>query len=702
MFTNIKEKIFANKKNILKISFFIWFYFLFSDFTFATDAATWKEKDILTNFITVLDWAISIWALILGLFAYLVTLFLSPEWTSGNIFGIKDNLKDIWILISNIVYIVFAFLLIAIAFLNIIWSEKYILKSTLPKLIIWILIVPFSWFIVQFMVALSSILTMWALNLPFDMFSKYKDRMNEQNVPVDCHIDLWVLTWNHGKNSEWNWTTTNSTPSNNFFYCDNENKKNFWELLKSPMWEQNIFWMISFYVYWVVNINELDKLVTANKDVSYTKVIWDVLVKLIFDGIFVIVYIFLFIAIWLALMIRWIWLWIYMMFSPFFGLMYFFSWKTSWWGSWFFKKFNFKEFIWLTMVPVYTMLALSFWLFFLYAVGNWLTQTKWESWIYLETTWNKTNNKQDLKIWNDITLSVTWDTWTLLSSLESFWWDLLWIIWALILKIFWIVVLWWTLMVALKQSEITWEIIAPIQRFWETVGQTVQSLPQYAPILPGWQSIQSISAWAWQIKSDLESKYGYARWAELSKKLLWKDPIEISNVSDFKKLIDNEKNFENNKALTNMTKYLIDNFDEIKNNSEQRWYANKFLKWVNIKYSIQNNTSSTDLLRALKKIDYGNGKRNTLLDKGIINGSADNLQELLNYSWSTPIPNPKIDFIIQSDWKFNKSINIDGKDISSISEIKNLNIPLENLKSKLKNINLSDEDISKIIKELTP
>jgi|GEM_PF-3021839 hypothetical protein len=57
--------------------------------------------------------------MILGLMTYLTTVFLSPEWTSGSLFGMTGKIKEIWILISNVVYLIFAFILIFIAFMNI-------------------------------------------------------------------------------------------------------------------------------------------------------------------------------------------------------------------------------------------------------------------------------------------------------------------------------------------------------------------------------------------------------------------------------------------------------------------------------------------------------------------------------------------------------------------------------------------------------
>ena len=44
---------------------------------------------------------------------------LSPDWTFGEIFGLRPIIHSLWVLISNVVYVIFAFLLIAMAFMNI-------------------------------------------------------------------------------------------------------------------------------------------------------------------------------------------------------------------------------------------------------------------------------------------------------------------------------------------------------------------------------------------------------------------------------------------------------------------------------------------------------------------------------------------------------------------------------------------------------
>lgn len=97
-----------------------------------------------------------------------------------------------WILISNIVYTIFAITLVGIAFMNIVGGENakaYEIKAKLPSLIISILIVPFTWFIVSAVLSISNILTASVIQLPFDMLTKgdgtMGDFMTEKIIPKE-------------------------------------------------------------------------------------------------------------------------------------------------------------------------------------------------------------------------------------------------------------------------------------------------------------------------------------------------------------------------------------------------------------------------------------------------------------------------------------------------------------------------------------
>lgn len=78
-------------------------------------------------------------AVFLTLFTNLVGWFLSPDWTNGTIIsGLHDMIKNLWLLVSNVVYFIFAMLFVWIALMNIIGKDgdNYKLKQAIPKFII--------------------------------------------------------------------------------------------------------------------------------------------------------------------------------------------------------------------------------------------------------------------------------------------------------------------------------------------------------------------------------------------------------------------------------------------------------------------------------------------------------------------------------------------------------------------------------------
>ena len=173
---------------------------------------------------------------------------------------------------------------------------------------------PFTWFIVQFIISISTLLTASVIQLPYDVFKwseTQKSIINDIKIPVNCTVDLSAYNGS--------WVT-----------CSNEekDKKPLSELLNS---KDTIGWVIWFYSFWLINIWSLTSVLTeqiSNKDTWWISTVFDLWLKIIIDVVFVIAYLILLRAIALALFTRWIYLWFYAMFSPIFWLIYFF-WKYA-------------------------------------------------------------------------------------------------------------------------------------------------------------------------------------------------------------------------------------------------------------------------------------------------------------------------------------------------------------------------------------
>lgn len=655
MLTKLKQKIIANKSSLFKIAIFLWLYFIFSDFSFANtntppNTQTDVSSETVETFIKFTSWVASIIAVLLWLLTYLTTIFLSPEWTNGSIFGMTEYLKWIWILVSNFVYFTFAFILIYVAFANIVWTSNNNLqiKQALPKFIVWILIVPFSWFLVQFMVSISSILTVASMNLPFEAFKNYETTMSTVKVPTKCTINLWVLWRSEWDTSKWWWW---DPTSNQIFKCDGQEKE-LSVLMKTDKAADGIFWIMTMYTYWLLNIEWLDKL-TEGQLRDYIKTIWDIVVKVVFDLIFVIIYALLMIALWLALMIRWIRLWIYMMLSPLFGLMYFFGKEKDW----FFQKFNITEFLWLVMVPVYTMLALSFWMLFIYVTWQWLAKTWWSDEIKVD------GNK--IMITDQAELEIKWAIATdenITELAKTIWWWALWIVWALILKIFWVVILWWTVMAALKQSKITESIIAPIANFWEQVWKLWTALPQYVPIFPGWQSLKWLeqipSIITWWLNSKLWEQRNRAAdflWFSDASTALKETAIDLKKLADRWNLTEKERIWSMERLLNTINSQNLMT-TESKESLVNLWKIN------GLSLNASKITTKSDYYKALSDID----EKLAIIDWWRRKRTAEDFSSLIENSW-TVIP-PKSDSDTNNLWNTQQSqvinINLANKQIS--------------------------------------
>lgn len=91
---------------------------------------------------------------------------ISPDWTSGDLFELRPTFHSLWVLVSNVTYLVYAILLIFIALATIFNSEHYGYKAMLPKLALGIILVPLTWWGVQFVISLSTYITASVITIP--------------------------------------------------------------------------------------------------------------------------------------------------------------------------------------------------------------------------------------------------------------------------------------------------------------------------------------------------------------------------------------------------------------------------------------------------------------------------------------------------------------------------------------------------------
>ncbi len=109
---------------------------------------------------------------------------MSPDWTSGDLFGLREPMHKMWIIVSNIVYFIYAILLIIIALATIFGKENFSYKSMIPKLALGILMVPFTWWFVQWTISLATVVTASVVNIPMDMIKADNEYINGNYIPL--------------------------------------------------------------------------------------------------------------------------------------------------------------------------------------------------------------------------------------------------------------------------------------------------------------------------------------------------------------------------------------------------------------------------------------------------------------------------------------------------------------------------------------
>lgn len=93
---------------------------------------------------------------------------MTPDWTSGDLFRLRAPMYNLWVTVSNVVYFIYAILLILIALGTMFNQDKFSYKVMLPKLALGILMVPFTWWFVQWTISISSVITASVMSIPME------------------------------------------------------------------------------------------------------------------------------------------------------------------------------------------------------------------------------------------------------------------------------------------------------------------------------------------------------------------------------------------------------------------------------------------------------------------------------------------------------------------------------------------------------
>lgn len=137
-----------------------------------TDASKNIAQAGLQTVVSFVNTILSILTIVVTPAIVLASWLMSPDWTTGDLFNLRPVLHNMWIMISNITYFIYAVLLVFIALATIFNSEHYGYKALLPRLALGIILVPLTWWFVQFIISLSTIVTASVINIPAEVMMK--------------------------------------------------------------------------------------------------------------------------------------------------------------------------------------------------------------------------------------------------------------------------------------------------------------------------------------------------------------------------------------------------------------------------------------------------------------------------------------------------------------------------------------------------
>lgn len=516
---------------------------------------------------------------------------MSPDWTSGDLFNLRPVLHNLWVLVSNITYFIYALLLIFIALATIFNSQNYGYKKLLPRLALGIILVPLTWWFVQFIISLSTIVTASVMNLPTEVMDKYMTAnsapdawWNVDSIPTtfELYTDPAVLVSGAQKQyTQWPYTSPKKILTDS----------------------SGIYGSLLIYGNGIFKLNEAKRLSTATDVLE--SIGW-LVNKWILAIVMFVVFWFLVIALVFMLMMRAIKLWFYAIFSPLMTLRYVVG-PELFGGKENSDGFELKEFIWLAFVPALVGLALSFGIVVVSVLqspnagnknaapcDNAMMQPGWAGCSILNIMWwganyikKKVEERDD---WNNkINISVTevlmwWLTFkfygssvsdnelanmannvngykSALSATGS-------VFWTLIIDMISLIFIWSAFMAAKNVSNVAKAAFAPFEAIGTKVGKMAMDIPKYTPI-PGTDGMSVYGAT--KLAGNAERAMSTAHDKEFENTKWWK-------MFGGDRFMSDEQSKKLSSAIKNGDKDYAAVHDIIKaNGNKQEWH-----KWTHV------------------------------------------------------------------------------------------------------------------------
>ncbi len=441
-------------------------------------------QKMLNTLVAAVNVALGIITIIVTPAIMLAGWLMSPDWTAGDLFGIRPIMHSLWIIVSNITYLIYAILLIFIALATIFNSEHYGYKAMLPKLALGIIMVPLTWWMVQFTISLATYLTAAAVDVPAEALQKYTSDKSWWNTAIIPS----KMSYKNGEAVD----GKNTKIGND--YCTKGG-----DCLKPSEITANAGWLFSpllIYSFWVFKIQDIQKI---DNTTDVVKSIMQLINQWIIGALMFLVFGILVIWLIFMLLMRAIKLWLYAIFSPLFTIKFVFG-EKAFGDADKDGSFNITEFIWLAFVPAVVSLALSFWLIIIAGMtsptandpNNKCEGEKCTIIIMGNTqnsivSTNKDNTSNTVVTMGWISYTFEWKTqwWAVvvpaLSSALSLTGNFF---GTIIIDIIALMFIWIAFMAGKGVSKAAGKAIEPFENMGNQIGKLGMSLPKYAPI-PG-------------------------------------------------------------------------------------------------------------------------------------------------------------------------------------------------------------------------
>ena len=579
-------------KNKNKIKLLILFYIILLSTYFSlanTQTYVTSEKAVYQFLFSIVDIISAIWYV----FPMIAWKLLTNDLVYWSVLHLDTVLWQIWNFSKNIanfaIWFIFIFLIFKylISFNDKNWS---ILKNYLPKIAFWALVVNSSWFIVWFLVDVSTLLIMAFWSLPWYISHSFLKWPTAEKLSIVTDFNLK--------------TSCNSSKSYCFWWIEfipDKTKQHSINVKKILSYENNISWPLVFLWTSIFNIplirsNAENNSANTNAWILYSD--WTNM-RLILIVLVLILFIVPMIVLIIVNLVRLFWLWIYIWFSPLIFLENIF-WNKTLWNK---PVFKFSNIIWLIFQPVFVIATFWFSFIFLLCVINVIKTDSNSNVVEHRNNFLKTFHLTWSEIW-----SIQSNYFQIQDTTHKMWDYIWWFFWYMIILLLSSFIVWSMVKLSFKASEITSWIAERSFSFVEDSLKTIPTIPT-----PWWfQSIWSLKK-AWSFIQSIPWRRTEKQVDQLTK-LFW--TVQDISISDKKKYIEALKKLDKKLLLTSEDKQNINKiFEKLEKYS---WKEN----------SINSNPNTKEIIDALTDLLINKSQVST---DSVIKWIANDIRKLTSY-----------------------------------------------------------------------